>query len=341
MEWQQRVGGNSGRESPRSFVVEVPSRKKKTVSFDVVRASRFAQLCNLSYFIRYQDSLWAHPWSQQRGWYKDPQKGAEALGYSDFCGLSAADMDVGISANDEGIIVAFRGTEKFRTAEWWRAFSKLRVDAPLGGKVHKGCSESLDKPLLADKEQTLQEGIESAIGRMREKHPRAALYFSGHSVGGGLACISAARMLESQPGIQIKAIYSFGQPRVGNEAFMQALTSHAGLGSYYRVILDKDPMVLFPSKYGAGRNKRHHDDETPIYRHGGIPILLHAKSARIESRGAPESLRHRFDTDDEANVLFHKNPGHYSQFQHHLNASYIDALARVQERVMGGKGQDI
>ena len=78
-----------------------------------------------------------------------------------------------------------------------------------GCKVHKGFLDSW-KPVQAP--------VVAEIKRLNAIYPRAKLYTTGHSLGAALATI-AGYVLQYDEGMPIEGIFTFGSPRVGNDAF--------------------------------------------------------------------------------------------------------------------------
>ncbi|MGH7128824.1 MAG: alpha/beta fold hydrolase, partial [Planctomycetaceae bacterium] len=69
------------------------------------------------------------------------------------------------------------------------------------------------------------------------------LFLTGHSMGGALATLAAARL--DSIGAHISGVYTFGSPRVGDRAFAQAY--HKRLGHVtYRYRNNNDVFTLLP-----------------------------------------------------------------------------------------------
>lgn len=127
--------------------------------------------------------------------------GFDDLRYFNFEGAQAY-----ILYNQHDTVVACRGTE---ATDWndIRADLKVwKVVAETVGKVHGGFKDEVDHlwPALA-------EALES-----NEK----PLYFTGHSLGGAMAQISAARCQQSGLKSDPLEIQTFGSPRVGNKRYI-------------------------------------------------------------------------------------------------------------------------
>jgi len=150
---------------------------------------------------------------------------AAGLGCEDCEVIEDAGTDTRVmAASGEGfVIVCFQGTADLRN--WITDLDCELVNERIsesvsGAKIHAG----------------FQQALKSVIPELRETLTRLALerrdvYFTGHSLGGALAMLAAARMqneewrmqnenssrpIPNSPGIWL---YTFGQPRVGNGAW--------------------------------------------------------------------------------------------------------------------------
>lgn len=131
-----------------------------------------------------------------------------------------------VAANAEMVVLAFRGTDSLQN---WLTNITVAQRPAYGGLVHTGFADAMDQlwrtiePLLQDQ----QAGTEKD------------LYITGHSLGGALAVLAAARL--QQAGTPIDAVYTYGAPRVGNLDFYlnyQPLT--------YRVVNNNDIVPHVP-----------------------------------------------------------------------------------------------
>ncbi|MBV8656642.1 MAG: lipase family protein [Burkholderiales bacterium] len=147
-----------------------------------------------------------------------------------------ADIDSGVSRAiilpfGDDVIVAFRGTEKEQIRQWLADFKAVLVPfvTVTGDKclVHQGFLEDVG---------SLMAGIDSAL-----VNHKGRIYVTGHSKGAGEATIYAASR------IWVKALYTYGQPRVGNAAFAAAIGKQLA-GAYYRVVNDCDLVCRVPEE---------------------------------------------------------------------------------------------
>lgn len=75
--------------------------------------------------------------------------------------------------------------------------------------------------------------------------PGYNLYFTGHSLGGAIAAITAFEM-RRLGAIDDATVYTFGQPRTGNEAWAQMF--NALFPQTYRVVNSRDPVPHLPTQ---------------------------------------------------------------------------------------------
>jgi len=136
----------------------------------------------------------------------------EAAGFDEVQFFTRNSTQCYVASNLRFAIVAFRGTEcgidqgpeaaaKFM-ADLGVDVDIRWVDAQGDGKIHRGFHDALDDiwPELACRLNTLSQR-------------NCALWLTGHSLGGALAVLTAARQEN------IQGIYTFGAPRVGNRTF--------------------------------------------------------------------------------------------------------------------------
>jgi triacylglycerol lipase len=143
---------------------------------------------------------------------------------------NAFDTQGVIATQPDTVIVAFRGTEPAQLKDWSVDAQAVRLGAAgLTGTVHIGFVRALD---------AVWSGIESTV----RNHVAGGkkLWITGHSLGGALAVLAACRLSDLHPGV-----YTFGQPRVGDEAFADTYDSRIG-ERYFRFINDKDIVARVP-----------------------------------------------------------------------------------------------
>jgi hypothetical protein len=109
-------------------------------------------------------------------------------------------------------IVVFRGTEPVNLISWLTDADVILRELPTNwlanGVVHRGFLANLEP---------VWDGIQTAL---RKATALEAIYVTGHSLGGAMAVLAAARLLASRPYAgKVEGVYTYGQPAVGNGDF--------------------------------------------------------------------------------------------------------------------------
>jgi hypothetical protein len=115
-----------------------------------------------------------------------------------------------IMRSSRDIIIAFRGTVVNNFSNWWVDLQALPVPFDHFGKVHKGFLEAM---------QSIWGKIKSAVPHTEKRN----IWVTGHSMGAALALLAGAFFVKEYRRGMIKAIYTFGQPRVGDDDFKKAI----------------------------------------------------------------------------------------------------------------------
>ncbi|KAL2539072.1 alpha/beta-Hydrolases superfamily protein [Abeliophyllum distichum] len=157
----------------------------------------------------------------------------------------------------------------------------------------------LDKPSESDKPSGTDENIVPTMGEMTayyavrsklksllEEHKNAKFVVTGHSLGGALAILFPTVLVlhkELEVMGRMLGVYTYGQPRVGNEQigkFMEAHLEHP-IPKYFRVVYCNDLVPRLP-----------YDNKTFLYKHFGI--CLYYNSLYIEQKVEEEPNRNYF-----------------------------------------------
>lgn len=112
-------------------------------------------------------------------------------------------------ADDEKMILAFRGTEPNVLGDW-AADARIRMTPGPGGDVHRGFLAALHR-IWAD--------VEDAVEELRDK--RQTFWVTGHSLGAALATLAVASFRFRETPVPVNGLYTFGQPRAGSEMFAE------------------------------------------------------------------------------------------------------------------------
>lgn len=139
-----------------------------------------------------------------------------------FIGFDRPGAQCFIARRNEGTIVCFRGTE---VSEWQDLVADAEFvlapdpDSSHGANVHGGFLRSLS---------TIWDEIEANLSG-------GDVWFTGHSLGAGLATLAADRYPNVHP------LYTFGSPRVGDKKFHKEFRGNA-----YRFVNNNDGVTLVP-----------------------------------------------------------------------------------------------
>ncbi|KAK4416191.1 Lipase [Sesamum alatum] len=200
------------------------------------------------------------------------------------------------NADPDIIFVAFRGTEPFNACDW-----SIDIDIPwydlqgINGRVHGGFMKALGLKLdgtwpksttTGEQQHAYNTIAEELKGHFKTNH-RTKFMVTGHSLGGALAVLFPAvlalhneiKLLE-----RLEAIYTFGQPRVGDERFrefMKEQFEHYGV-RYYRFVYSHDIVPRLP-----------YDDSALMFKHFGTCIYVSSiyEATVVEE----ESFKNYFD----------------------------------------------
>lgn len=161
------------------------------------------------------------------GNYAPPSPFADAVGWvTDHPPVPICGGDFNINAclvganKDDGIIVAFRGTLPpvpvtiQGLVDWWQDIVDSNVEhkTNIPGKVDHGFWDAIE---------TTWPQIVEHVSRFHGLYPDKQLYLTGHSKGGPMASIAAARIhFDQQKMIQPTAVYTYASPHPGDTEFV-------------------------------------------------------------------------------------------------------------------------
>nr|ABR16096.1 unknown [Picea sitchensis] len=195
------------------------------------------------------------------------------------------------------VVIAFRGTEPFDADDWetdfdfsWYQFSQI-------GKVHLGFLEALGLANRSEKSEIFDNHSNSAFSScvpsfdidkedpekplayyaLRKKlkellqvHSNAKFMVTGHSLGGALAVLFPAILFMHKEETLLEkmlGVYTFGQPRVGDEDFAKFMNKNLNepLPRYFRIVYSNDIVPRMPF-----------DDHIFQYKHFGVCLYYNS-----------------------------------------------------------------
>jgi hypothetical protein len=133
------------------------------------------------------------------------------------------------------VVVAFRGTEMpdanlqvravvdvLKDLDLWKADTARYGFGPGWGRTHRGFTEALESADDTGGRSLLTEKIRTLV----QDDERVGVWITGHSLGGAVATLLTARLLDLEEKGQrfnLRGLVTFGAPRVGDETFARRM----------------------------------------------------------------------------------------------------------------------
>ncbi len=124
--------------------------------------------------------------------------------------------------NEQFAVLVFRGTHD--AYNWLLNLNTWPATWKMGGTVHAGFKQSFE---------AVWQAVDSYLETLQ-----VPIYYTGHSLGGAMTVLAASR----RPPY---ALYTFGCPRVGNQAFTETLQGFP----HYRVVNHCDIFTTVPARF--------------------------------------------------------------------------------------------
>lgn len=161
-----------------------------------------------------------------------------------------------VAGNDKLVIVCFRGTEELVDYATDAAARPLpHAWGTVWGTLHTGFATAFS--------DSVRQALIDAVGELAEGG--RGIWVTGHSLGGALATLAAAELAKAEH--EIQGVYTFGQPRVGDQSFAKAYDDLLGK-RHFRFVNNNDVVTEVPPKNFES------DNLTCKYRHVGQRIYI-------------------------------------------------------------------
>lgn len=157
----------------------------------------------------------------------------EDNGFISMHGYSNNSAQAAIVEHDDHLFVVCRGTNELPD---WEDNANCVVTQTICGPFHKGFYRSA---------MDVWTSIHCELNKLRAEKNRP-IVFTGHSLGGAMAVVMAARLLHLEgPTFDL---YTFGQPRIFGESQDALEFNNAMIGKYYRFHNNNDIVPRLPTR---------------------------------------------------------------------------------------------
>jgi triacylglycerol lipase len=198
-----------------------------------------------------------------------------------------------IFGNDTDVVIACRGTEPNDWNDVKADVNAVTVLAETIGRVHRGFKREVDDlwPQL--------EGVIASDDR--------TLWFTGHSLGGAMATISAGRCYLAHIPVLPRGVYTYGAPRVGTKRYINSVDV-----DLTRWVNNNDIVARVPPTW---LGYRHTGRRLYINTYGNVRSMTKQQRVKDRWRGFRQGLKE----------------GKVDHFSDHAIARYVEHIADAVE----------
>lgn len=213
-----------------------------------------------------------------------------------------------VAASTKTILVCFRGTQGIRD---WIANLNIAEQAATHGMVHGGFLQG-----YLDIRDELETVVDSALSNGQQ------LVITGHSLGGALATVAAS---EWRDRYDIRSIYTFGQPAVGDRTFRDSMGIMKD--RFFRIVNDDDIVTRVPPFYKHVGVRHRLPSNRSLANVGteSAPVLESSPTEHMLSEVAFHQLQQQVDPTQQSAGL----EGFLPSFIDHKIANYLDKLLKL------------
>ncbi|XP_048322047.1 lipase isoform X2 [Ziziphus jujuba] len=195
---------------------------------------------------------------------------------------------VGVAKDLNAIIIAFRGTQEHSIQNWiedlyWKQLDIEYPGMPDDAMVHHGFFSAYHNT-------TIRHGILDAVKRAKKYYGDIDVIVTGHSMGGAMASFCGLDLIVNRKSKNVQVI-TFGQPRVGNEAFASQYSKL--VPNTIRVTNGHDIVPHLPPYYSYFPRKTYHHFPREVWLHNiGLGSLVYNVEKICDGSGEdPECSR--------------------------------------------------
>ena len=211
------------------------------LNFGIVRAAEFEParenlICAMSAMAAYSDETGdlSRRFFEARGWKLDKLESPSKTINVKMHFMSNED-----AAGNVTKIFFITGTEDLKDVGIDVSLNDVPFNSNEKISVHKGFKDYADA--------ALSEGITDFFVEYIKNHPNEKIYFTGHSLGGAISILIAARLADAGADMKNIKVVTFGSPAVGNREFADYFKDKINLT---RVVMDSDPIDISLKLFG-------------------------------------------------------------------------------------------